>query len=50
MFTAYKTRMEAEGKKVRTGGGFSGTGTENYTLPTIMIMITASFSSRVAAI
>ena len=30
MFTAYKTRMEAEGKKVRTGGGFSGTGIENY--------------------
>ena len=26
MFQVYKTRMEAEGKKVRTGGGFSGTG------------------------
>merc|ERR1719193_1233621 len=26
IFSTYKTRMEAEGKKVRTGGGFSGTG------------------------
>lgn len=26
MFQVYKTRMESEGKKVRTGGGFSGTG------------------------
>ena len=26
LFTKYKTRMESEGKKVKTGGGFGGTG------------------------
>merc|ERR1719383_304148 len=26
LFQVYKTRMESEGKKVRTGGGFGGTG------------------------
>jgi len=26
LFTVYKERMESEGKKVRTGGGFGGTG------------------------
>ena len=26
MFGVYKERMESEGKKVRTGGGFGGTG------------------------
>merc|ERR1719291_1432707 len=26
LFLKYKTRMESEGKKVKTGGGFGGTG------------------------